>query len=164
MPKSNVGLSRQTTCGIPGPREERLQDSGLDTFEINALEVMRLIFARMSGNTPRYTPEVEAVAETLFGRPHSALVVAGLTAFVQVMAMSRTQRFHYSNPFCAGCATIMTQNEGHLMRVLHHVRRGQSGRAMTHALLLCEARPVAGLLEAAHDIAALAPMAGDAGF
>ncbi|MDR7124759.1 hypothetical protein [Pseudotabrizicola sp. 4114] len=149
-------------CGQPGPRERLLAGSGFDNFEIRALEVMRLIFAGMSKTRPRYAPDTVMVAHTLFGCHRGGILLAGLTAFVQTMAMSRSENFRYANPFCAGCAAVVTENELHLLSILHHSRRGATGRAMTYALFLCDARPVAALLDAAADLASLAPLTADA--
>ena len=146
------------SCGQPGPREGLLADAGFDSVERRALEVMRLIFAGMSKTRPRYAPDVSAVANTLFGCQRGGILLAGLTAFVQTMAISRSETFRYSNPFCTGCAAVMTENERHLLSILHHSRRGSTGRAMTSALFLCDARPVAPLLDAAADLASLAPL------
>ncbi len=152
MSDMNARAAANRLCGIPGPREELLSATEFDRFELGALEIMRLTFAAMEQNQPRYAPQAEEIAATRFGRARAALIVSGLTAFVQVMAVSRSERFRYSNPFCDGCAAILTQDEANFLRILHHVRRGQRGRAMTHALMLCDARPVGPVLDAAGDL------------
>lgn len=151
------GTSSRHGCGLPGKEEELLEDSEFDHFEIQALDVMRLIFAAQSGNCPRHGATPEQVARMMFGADHGPVLLVAITAFVQTMALSRAERFRYSNPYCAGCARVLTRHEARLLRILHHLRRGRSGGAMIQALMLCEARPVAALLEAAEDLANLAP-------
>lgn len=152
---------RNNLCGSPGPREEWLQAAGLDPVEMRALELIRLILAEMAGPLPRYAPDLAQLARAQFGVPRGAAILAALTALVQAMSVSRRDAFHYSNPFCPGCCQVLTQGEAHLLRLLQHSRHGRRGRAMAHALMLCEARPVALLLEAAADLAALLPPGGD---
>lgn len=146
----------RTPCGTPGPAETRLAEAGLDGFEIRVLDIARLICAGQSGNRPRHGAGAAEVAGRLFGAQGPVLLVA-VTAFVQTMAVSRSEQFRYSNPYCAGCARVLTRHETALMRVLHHVRRGRTGLATVEALMICDSRPVAALLEAAADLAALAP-------
>ena len=50
------------------------------------------------------TTKPAAVAVALAG----GILLAGLTAFVQTMAISRSENFRYANPFCAGCAAVVT--------------------------------------------------------
>lgn len=161
MPGPTPQPFRNAVCGVPGPREELVETCGLDGFELRALEVIRLILAGMAGPLPRYAPDVAQVARAQFGWARSDAILAGLTALVQTMSVSRRDPFPYSNPFCPGCSRVLTQGEGQLMRVLHHARRGQQGRAMAYALLLCEARPVTALLDVAGDLASLVPPGAD---
>lgn len=160
MPASRDPATHAKVCGHPGPRERLLAEAGFDEFEIRALELMRLAFAAMGRRQPRYAPRIADVAHTLFGCHRGSVILAGLTAFVQAMALSRSDPFRYSSPFCAGCAGVLTENEHHLLSILHHARRGSTGRAMTHALFLCDARPVGPLLDAAADLASLVPPRG----
>lgn len=161
MPDANDSPYRNNLCGHPGPREELVETAGLDRFERAALEVIRLILSDMAGHRPRYAPDTAQLAQARFGWQRGGAILAGLTAFAQTMSLSRRDTFHYSNPYCPGCCQVLTQGEGHLLRLLHHMRRGQRGRAMAHALILCEARPVAALLDAASDLASLVPPGTD---
>lgn len=149
--------TRPHVCGLPGLQEELLAGTGLDRFELQALDVLRLIFAAESGNRPRHGATADGVAAALFGPEQGAVLLVALCAFIHTMAAARSERFRYSNPYCAGCARVLTRHEAGLMRILHHLRRARPGAAMVEALLLCEARPVGPLLEAAADLVALAP-------
>lgn len=151
------GASSRHGCGQPGHGEELLETAGFDRFEIQALDVMRLIFAAQSDQRPRHGATPEQVAKASFGAESGPVLLVALTAFIQTMALSRAERFRYSNPYCVGCARILTRHEAGLLRILHHLRRGRGGPAMVQALMLCEARPVAALLEAAEDLAQLSP-------
>ena len=145
--------------GTPGPRESLLSHSGFDRFETRALDVMRLIFAAESGACPRHGASAQAVAASAFGHDMGPVLLVALSGFIHAMASSRRERFRYSNPYCAGCTRVITRDEAGLLRILHHLRRGHRGHAMIEALMLCEARPVETMMEAAADLAALSPPA-----
>lgn len=149
--------TRSHVCGLPGPQEEMLAAAGLDRFELQSLDLLRLLFAAESGNRPRHGATADGVAVALFGATEGPVLLLALSTFIHTMARGRTERFRYSNPYCAGCARVLTRHEAGLMRILHHLRRARPGAAMIEALLLCEAQPVAPLLEVAADLAALAP-------
>ncbi len=154
-------ITRSHVCGLPGPQEEMLAGAGLDRFELQALDVLRLLFAAQSGNRPRHGATADGVAVALFGPEEGPVLLVALSAFIHTMAISRSERFRYSNPYCAGCARVLTRHEAGLMRILHHLRRARSGAAMIEALLLCEAQPVTPLLAAAGDLVVLAPPVRD---
>lgn len=156
MATPTPGSARGATCGTPGPTETLLDAAGFDGFERHTLDVMRLIFADQSGTRPRHGAGPADVADRLFGADHGPVLLVAITALVQTMAIARSEPFRYSNPYCAGCARVLTRHEALLLRVLHLVRRGRTGAATIEALMLCDSRPVAALLEAADDLAALA--------
>lgn len=160
MPPSNPAPTRP--CGQPGPQEELLAESGFDLFERQALDLMRLIFADMAGGRPRHARTPFEVAQALFGPVRGAALFQGLSALVRTMAMARAEPFRYANPYCDGCARLLTRDERNLLAVLHHIRRSARGAATAHAIMLCEARPVAGLLDIAADLASLVPGAAAA--
>ncbi len=162
MPVQPSDSAPTRRCGQPGPREELLAESGFDLFERQALDLMRLIFADMSGGQPRHARAPSEVAQALFGPIRGDALFLGLSALVRTMAMARAEPFRYSNPYCDGCARVLTRDERNLLAVLHHVRRSARGAATAHAIMLCEARPVAGLLDVAADLARLVPLAASA--
>ncbi len=160
MATPRTGSPRSTSCGTPGPQETRLAEAGFDGFETGVLDVVRLICAAESGSPPRHGAAPADVAERLFGKAQGPVLLVGITAFLQAMALSRSEPFRYSNPYCTGCARVLTRHEAALVQVLHHIRRERPGRAIVEALLICDTRPVAALLEAAGDLAQLAPPTG----
>ncbi len=131
---------------------KHLSDCGFDEVERRALTLMRHLFVGVAQNRPPGAPEAVMLARTLLGPANGDQAMAALLAFVQTMALSRGEPFRYANPFCPGCAARITADEERLVRVLHHVRRGQEGQAMIHALMLCEAGPIGPLIEAAHEV------------
>lgn len=157
MATPHPGPTRSTTCGTPGPTETLLDTAGFDRAETRVLDVMRLIFADQSGARPRHGASAADVADRLFGAAHGPVLLVAITALVQTMAIARSEPFRYSNPYCAGCARVLTRHEAALLRVLHLVRRGRTGAATVEAVMLCDSRPVAALLEAAGDLAAMIP-------
>lgn len=150
MTTPHPGRARGASCGHPCPTETLLDTAGFDGFERRTLTVMRQIFARPAG------ADAAVAADRLFGTAQGPVLLVAITAMVQAMALSRSEPFHYSNPACPGCARVLTRHEALLLRVLHLVRRGRTGPAMVAALMLCNSRPVAHLLDAAGDLAALA--------
>lgn len=145
--------SRPEALSDPGCQRGRLiAETGFDRVEVEVLGLMRQVFAVMARRRPEAAPEPEHYARALFGPLRGARLMAAVVQTVQVMSMSRTDPFPYANPFCRGCAARITPTEEHLIRVLHHLRRGKDGRAIVHALMLCDARPVARVIEAARAI------------
>lgn len=152
--------TRQTRrCGTPGPSESLLSDAVFDLFERECLDVMRLVFAQMAQNLPPLVMEPQDAARVQFGPIRGDRICAAVVQMVHVMAISRSDGFRYSNPFCAGCAAVLTQPEHLLLHVLHHTRRAQPGQAIAHAVMLCDSRPVGPLIDAAAELARLAPPA-----
>ncbi len=147
----------QGGCVRPRRGDGALQTSGLDSFELAVLEVTRLMLAYARGHRPRYAPDLSQVARNLFGSDAGDMVLAGVTAMVQTVTLSRSEPLRHANPFCVGCSSQLLLDEGRMMRVVHHLRRGRTGQATLQAVMLCEARPVAALLAAAAELAALGP-------
>ncbi|ULB12423.1 hypothetical protein ORIO_21805 (plasmid) [Cereibacter azotoformans] len=143
----------------PRPRDAQgcrkgrlLSDCDFDDVERHTLTLMRHLLVAMVQNRPQDAPDVAMLALGRLGPVNGDRALAALMGFVQTMALGRRDPFHYANPFCPGCAARITPDEERLLRVLHHVRRGQEGRAIVHALMLCDAQPVGPLIEAAHDV------------
>lgn len=142
-------------CGKPGKHATLLADAGFDAFEQGCLAVLRRCFATMTGPQAPHLPqslEPLLMAQHLFGAGPGAALKQALQELVQIMATSRSQPFVYSNPWCMGCAQVLTATERRLILILHHLRRGQSGRAIAEALMLCDARPVGPVIEAAYGV------------
>ena len=140
------------------PRREgslTLQAVGLDLVEMQILDLMRLQFAQRADRVPRHAAMPEEVARQVFGAAAAPRLIAGITRVIDEMASARSEVFRYSNPYCAGCARGITPEESNLMQMLHHQRRGHRGRAMVHALMICEARPIAALIEVTAELAIL---------
>ncbi len=134
-----------------------LAAAGLDGFETGLLTVLRhfcVSFAepRSQGWTHGY-----GMATHLWGI--SAGPKAAQAAFYVLDAMQRTRvsMFQYNNPACAVCCARLTANERHMMRMLHAVRRGQSGAARLEAMLLVEGGDSSAMLAAAYNFACLFP-------
>ncbi|MHC0053003.1 hypothetical protein [Actibacterium sp. D379-3] len=144
-------------CGIPKPGEVLIARAGFDRFESDALFVMRHVFLTMQPNPSRAGADPYAAAETAFDGRAGIELATALVALVQTMAMGRSAGFSFSNPYCAGCAGVLTGCERHLLSLLHLTRRGAEGRAMVHALMLCDRAPAQALLAAAHEVARRAP-------
>lgn len=144
-------------CNCPNAHDVPLSGAGFDAFEQAALEIIRHICLTMAPR-PARPGDPFGIAQELFSGVEGAHLGAALTAFVQTMAMGRSANFKFSNPYCRGCAARLTDSERHLLLVLRAVRRGHWGVATAHAAMLCDRGPVDGLLSAAADVAAWAPL------
>ncbi|MEL6100886.1 MAG: hypothetical protein AAFR68_06170 [Pseudomonadota bacterium] len=80
-------------------------------------------------------------------------------AVVQDMRTTRRSVFRFSNPRCADCAAIVTQDERHLLQLVQHSRAGRKSHAASSAMLLCEGYDTDGVLRAASCFADIAPAA-----
>lgn len=146
-------------CRCPGITECLLSEAPFDQFESDTLAVIRQCCAAMSPECPPGQGDVFGTAARVFPRDKQMFLATALVGFVQTMALGRSDKFTYSNPACPGCAVVLTETERHLLSVLHHVRRGEMGRAVTYAAMLCDQSPAEPLIAAAVDVARLAPPA-----
>lgn len=157
MFKPNRPSSPETAhCGTFNASDALVASSGLDAFEQRLLELIRLKLAHMAGPKPRYSAEIKDIAAAFFGAQAAPQLLEATMHLVAVMAHARSEQFHYANPYCEGCARILTREEGHLMRLIHHARRGQKGHSYAQALMLCESKPVSEVIRAADALGQLA--------
>lgn len=152
---SDPELPTPSRHGCPSRRAEHqaLHAVGLDAVEIQILDLMRLQFAQRAGQVPRHAALPEDISRLAFGPAAAPRLTAAIARVIDEMASARSEVFRYSNPYCAGCARGITPEENHLLQMLHHQRRGHRGRAMVHALMICEARPIAALIEVTAELA-----------
>jgi len=71
-------------------------------------------------------------------RTDGAEIALDILEAIQSMRHARVSCFRFSNPRCTGCAGILGEHERLLMQSFRAVRRGKTGEARTHAMLLCE--------------------------
>lgn len=145
-PDPTHGNRRVCTTGKP------VADCGFDPFERQSLVLMRHIFTAMARSRHARSEDLVPFTQGLFGTASGDRIFVALLCFVRTMSLSRSETFRYSNPLCPGCAIRITPEEEHLMRILHHVRAGREGRAMIHALMICDREPIGPLIEAAHAV------------
>lgn len=143
-------------CGSFNATDTLVKSSGLDPFEQRLLELIRLKLAHLAGPRPRYSAEIKDIAADFFGAEAAPQLLDAVMHLVAVMAHARSGQFHYANPYCEGCARILTREEGHLLRLIHHARRGQKGLSYAQALMLCDTKPVTDVIRAAEELAQLA--------
>lgn len=122
----------------PSDKELALAETDYDFEEKAVLEVARFFWQSFA------VPETQSwllalqCAEDNFdhlGASNTGLLVL---ASVQSMRMSRVSCFQFNNPMCKGCASIVSEHERQFMNVFRAVREGSKGRALTHAMILCE--------------------------
>ena len=78
-------------------------------------------------------------------------------AVVHEMCCARVSCFHFSNPRCAKCATVVTHHESYLLQIVQNARRGQTSRAIAIAMMLCEGNDIDAVISAAQGFAELVP-------
>ncbi|QPH55606.1 hypothetical protein [Pontivivens ytuae] len=138
------------TCGRKvGRNEIPLGHAGFDRVEITLLRVTR--FFLQSFAIPQSQSWLMAfnVAEHELPKGASSEVVLELLAMIQAMRCSRRSTFHFNNPSCRGCASVLTEHERQFMTAFTAMRRGEASVAMTSALLLCEGNDANPMLERA---------------
>lgn len=142
-------------CGAPGLAAAGAALADFDTVELQILDLVRLLLSRRTGHLPRHAALPEDVARHCFGPEAAPRLLGGTARMIEAMAQARGDTFHYTNPYCRGCARGITAEETHLLEVLHHQRRGHRGQAMVCALMICEARPIDQLIETSAELAIL---------
>lgn len=158
-PASPARNARASVFRCAGREECLLSDTAFDRFERDALVVIRQACGAMSAGRRRGQGDVYGLAARLFPWDRQQMLACALVALVQTVALGRSARFAYSNPACPDCAAVLTGAERHLLSLLHHVRRGETGRAVAHATMLCDRCPAQIPLAAAEAVAAYAPPA-----
>lgn len=132
-----------------------VENAGLNPFEIAVLTQMRYFFMNQAGLWPAYTPSPDEFTRLIFHTDDADEIAIVIYQFVMCVATSRTETFDFSSPFCAGCSRIMTDHERHLMMILKSLRKGRTGRAIIHALMICEKGPINDVIAAASRVVQL---------
>ena len=136
----------------------RKSDTPLRELEMDVVDFGFLTAARhfcASFASPQGSAWVFAMLspETFFPGAESAEKMRRALAVVQEMRTSRRSTFRFSNPLCACCAGIVTQDERHLLQLVQHARMGQRSGAASSAMLLCEGHATKELMLATHRFA-----------
>lgn len=156
-PSNRLRHARASVFRCAGREECRSSDTPFDRFERDAMAVIRQACGGMSARRQSGQGDVYGAALRLFPWDRQQMLACALIALVQTVALGRSARFAYSNPACPDCALVLTGTERHLLSLLHHVRRGATGRATAHAAMLCDRCPAQMLLAAAQLVADYAP-------
>lgn len=152
-PSQNPSSHACASSGMtPTLRQERF-----DSVEQRVLDLMRLIFSRRANALPRFAAKPADVARDHFGAEVGPLILQATEAVIQQMSLARRDTFHYTNPYCAGCADRLTAEEAHLLRIIKELRLGRRGSAMISGLMICEAEPIDPLIAAGAALAAQLP-------
>ncbi|MEO0391223.1 MAG: hypothetical protein AAF218_09830 [Pseudomonadota bacterium] len=134
-------------CG-PQPGQCSLASLNLDAFDYGFLSAARYFCTAFSGDHSAWVTAV-LNASAFFPCADSAETMRAALAVVQEMRTTRRSCFHFTNPRCAACAGRVTADERHLVQMVQHTRRGQTSRAASSAMLLCEGHDTAAVLAAA---------------
>lgn len=129
-----------------------IENAGLSRFEIAVLTQMRYFFLSQAGLWPAHTPAPDELAKLIFHTDNPREIATVIYNFIMCVARRRQEDFSFSSPFCAGCSRIMTNHERNLMMILKSLRKGQTGRAMIHAMMMCEKGSIDDVISAADRI------------
>lgn len=147
-------------------KETALVDAGFDQVEHSILEICRFFFQTFAQPTCQSWLHALQRADHVFDPEHSAQTAFSILAMVQAMRASRKSSFRFNNPYCPGCAQLLTEHERQFMGVFRGLRAGHLSEAQTHAMLLCEGHDTTAFLDRTASLVGLlaqAPVAPDYG-
>lgn len=136
------------SCGrLPSANNAPLDNTSLDDIEKAVLEISRYYWRSFAAPATQSWLCALQIAAERFGPNSGGEIGLGVLAAVQAMRMSRSSCFHFNNPVCAGCASILSDDERRFINVFRAVRGGFFGSATTHAMILCEGNDTSALIE-----------------
>ena len=144
-------------CNHPSSDATRVADTGLDTFEVGLLAVLRYFCTSFCTPQSQAWMHAYGIALERWGISDGPKAAQSLLTVAEAMRRSRQSVFVFSSPTCLVCRTRITPNERQFMQVIHAARRGQLGTARTAAMMLCEGSDTQAFIFAAMTLAGLFP-------
>lgn len=138
-------------------KECRVADVGLTDDELSVLTIARYYFAAFADPNSHAWVRALTFARCAFGEARGALIAAAVLDAVQEIRMARRTMFHFSNPECPACASVLCECERHFIGTVMAISRGQQSELHAHTLLLCEGNDSGSLIAAASELASLLP-------
>lgn len=139
-------------------RRMSLGDTLLEALSADIVEYGFLSAARYfcaSFSAPHEAIWVTAMlgSDHFFPGSDSAEKMRRALAVVHEMRTSRRSTFRFSNPRCQGCASVVTEDERHLLQLVQHARAHRVSMLASSAMLLCEGHSTDRVIAAAHGFA-----------
>jgi len=135
--------------------ETPLDAMNVDAVAYSFLTAARYFFVSFSESSEAAWVTVMLGSEHFFPGSNSAEKMRRALAVVHEMRTSRRSTFRFSNPRCEHCASIVTQDERHLLQLVQHARSGRVSMLASSAMLLCEGQTTDRVIAAAHGFADL---------
>lgn len=125
----------------------------VDAIDYAFLTAARYFFVSFSDANSNAWLSAILGSESFFPDASHAETMRCVLAVVHEMRTARKSMFHFSNPRCAGCSAIVTDDERHLLQMVQHARKGQNSRMVSSAMLLCEGNDAERVIAAAREFA-----------
>lgn len=133
-------------------REIPVAEAGFDSLELSVLAISRFYFQSFAIPESQMWMRALEVARDCFGEARGGELGNLVLDMVQAMRLSRRSGFRFSNPGCACCSQILSENERQMMGVFIAVRHGLLSQAHAHAMILCEGNDTVEFLAAMTDL------------
>lgn len=114
-----------------------LADSGLDPFEEGLLPLLRHLICACRVPQSQSWHRAFVIAGESMGEVQGLAVAHGLWPLVQAVHRHRGRGFQCHDPLDIDRRTLLTRDEEHLLRALHHMRRDQTPAARDAVEDLC---------------------------
>ena len=155
-----MGDSTRSCSKLPTPRDIPIKDLDTDQIDQAFLSASRFFFLSFAESDSSAWLTAILGSQCFFHGPGSAEIMRRALAVVHEMRTSRRSMFRFSNPRCAGCSSIVTQDERYLLQMIQAARRGESSKTASMAMLLCEGNPTDAVIGAAMGFCALVGTGG----
>ena len=131
---------------------------GLDGAEVGMLAVLRHFLTSFAKPESQAWIMAFGIAGERWGSSDGARMAQAMLGVLQAVTRCRGEwPFQFSDPMCPGCRRKVTCDEAALLRMLHHMRRDQTGPARLALADLTGGRMEAEVIRAGLSLAALFP-------
>ncbi|WP_341368193.1 hypothetical protein [Yoonia sp. BS5-3] len=151
----NMGSTQaKPCCRCPSDKEIWRSEADLDFCEETLLTLARLYFESFA--RPESTCWINSLmlAQAHFGPDAGPVIGVRLLNALQAMRFARHSIFSFNSVECPTCSAVLTEHERRLMAVIKATRTGQSGKAQTELMMLCEGADITNPMIAFCDLAA----------
>jgi len=136
----------------------RLSSLQVDMIDFGFLTAARYFFVSFTDKNQSAWVAAVLGSDGFFPDKTHAEAMRLALAVVHEMRTSRRSCFRFSNPRCAGCSAIVTQDERYLLQLVQHARAGRKSQMASTAMMLCEGNTIDRVIRTAEGFAALFPI------
>lgn len=126
-----------------------------DAIDFAFLTAARYFFVTFSDANSNAWLSAVLGSESFFPDSCHAETMRRALAVVHEMRTTRKSVFHFSNPRCPNCSSVVTDDERHLLQMVQFARKGQNSGVASSAMLLCEGNAADRVIAAARHFAAV---------